>query len=114
MFSPGDKEAQDLESVKDPRQDIIQEALGLVTKNRNKEYGEPEDNFLNIAELWKEYMAQFHQVRPDLKPQDVALMMVLFKLARMGENINNRDNWADLIGYAACGWRCTQQEDSDG
>lgn len=84
------------------REDILEEARGYVTKDRNSSYGEPEDNFKAIADIWA---AQGVSVdgRP-VNALDVSLMMLGMKLARLRHNPTHRDSWADSIGYAACGW----------
>lgn len=89
-------------SEPNPRADILDEAKGYVTKDRNTSYGDPEDNFKNIADIWT---AQGVQVNgKPVSAADVALMMVGMKLARLKFNPGHKDSWADLIGYGACGW----------
>lgn len=62
------------------------------------QYGEPEDNFSDIAKLWSSYLDI------DIGPEDVAIMMCLFKIARLKSSCyESKDSWVDLIGYAACG-----------
>lgn len=88
------------------RRDILKEAEGYVTKDRNTSYGEPEDNFKAIAEVWNAQgfcVGGIDGVRP-INATDVALMMAGMKLARLKHNPSHRDSWVDLIGYAACGW----------
>lgn len=83
------------------RKKLIEEASQYVTKDRNAAYGEPEDNFSRIAEIWSAQGVSIDG-RP-LNASDVALMMAGMKLARLRTNPNHRDSWVDLIGYAACG-----------
>jgi hypothetical protein len=85
------------------REDIINEAKGYVTKDRNTSYGEPEDNFRAIADVWNAQGVRIDNGR-GITPTDVALMMMGMKLARLKDNPMHRDSWADTIGYAACGW----------
>ena len=78
------------------------EFLGLANEcvcgDRNLQYGEPEDNFSDIAKLWSSYLDI------DIGPEDVAIMMCLFKIARLKSSYyESKDSWVDLIGYAACG-----------
>lgn len=80
------------------RNELLQAASNIVTADRNEQYGEPEDNFSNIARLWAVYLGQ------DINSEDVAIMMILFKIARLiGSNYSSLDSWVDIIGYAACG-----------
>ena len=80
------------------RKEILGLAEQCVCSDRNRQYGEPEDNFLEIAKLWNAYLDT------DIGPEDVAIMMCLFKIARLkGSYYESKDSWVDLIGYAACG-----------
>ncbi len=83
------------------REEILDTAKRTVCHDRNNQYGEPEDNFSNIANFWSVYLAARNSSRP-LGPEDVANMMILCKIAR---NIAwpKADNWIDIAGYAACG-----------
>ena len=80
------------------RKEFLIEAEKCICSDRNLQYGEPEDNFSDIAKLWNAYLDA------DLGPTDVAIMMCLFKIARLkGSCYESKDSWVDLIGYAACG-----------
>ena len=87
-----------------PRQAILNEASKIVHADRNKAYGDPEDNFRNIAASWNSYLgAKFgnHGANP-ISSQDVPLMMILMKTARLATNQNHHDSTVDIAGYAAC------------
>jgi hypothetical protein len=82
------------------REEILQAAMEAVTK-RNLTYGEPEDSFSAIAELWLAWL----KIRKtqDLGVVDVAIMMMLMKIGRLAGNGGNHiDTWIDIAGYAAC------------
>ena len=80
------------------RKEILAKAEKRVCSDRNSWYGEPEDNFSDIAKLWSAYLDT------DMGAEDVAIMMCLFKIARIkGSFYESKDSWIDLIGYAACG-----------
>lgn len=80
------------------RKEILAEAEKCVCSDRNLQYGEPEDNFSDVAKLWSAYLDT------DLGSEDIAIMMCLFKIARLkGSCYESKDSWVDLIGYAACG-----------
>jgi hypothetical protein len=79
------------------RAEILATATEYVTRDRNAQYGEPEDLFAVIADLWSAYLGK------EIGATDVALMMALLKIARARANPGNVDNWIDLAGYAACG-----------
>lgn len=76
---------------------ILDEAKAIVTQDRNRQYGEPEDFFAYVAARWSVYLGV------GLNRTDVALMMNDLKTARIRANPGHRDSWVDAIGYLACG-----------
>ena len=88
------------------RADFCDEAKKNVTTDRNQQYGEPEDNFSAIADLWSAYLSnRIHGGKQivELYPGDVALMMALFKIARETTAYESKDDsYIDAIGYLAC------------
>lgn len=88
------------------RQQILDAVAAAVLKDRNKAYGNPEDNFANIAYLWNWYLEQrmFSEPKKPFKitPIDVAHMHGLMKYARLSTNPYHRDSVVDVAGYAAC------------
>ncbi len=82
------------------RETILKEAAICVCQDRDKQYGNPEDSFSLIAELWNAYLDK--KLSLTIHPRDVAIMMALLKIARLA-NSSKRDSWVDLAGYAACG-----------
>jgi len=89
-----------------PRQVLLREAYDITSADRNKAYGDPEDNFANIAEYWNTYFRQAKGIDLELTPQDVAHIMILMKMARLGPNPKHRDSLVDIAGYAACAEDC--------
>lgn len=80
------------------RKEFLLAADKRICGDRDEQYGKPEDNFENIAKLWSGYL------EVDIGPEDVAIMMCLFKIARLKDSFyEDKDSWFDLIGYAACG-----------
>lgn len=84
-------------SDKSTREIILEEARGCVCGAREPDYGGPEDNFRTIANLWSVYTGY------EFNADDVAVMMVLLKTARIAGGSRSMDNWIDIAGYAACG-----------
>ncbi len=74
---------------------ILEEAQAVVYGPRAEAYGHPSKNFDRIARLWNAYTGL------DLSHDDVALMMVLVKVARLQETPRHRDSLVDIAGYAA-------------
>jgi hypothetical protein len=81
--------------VQATRKTILDAAEKCVCKERNDQYGEPEDCFQNIANLWAAYKGV------DFAPFDVAMMMSLLKVARAKANPQHTDNYIDLCGYGS-------------
>lgn len=90
------------------REKILQDALKIVTQDRNKDYGDPEDNFSTIAEYWWTYLHSKNLFADTgvLTATDVAAMMILMKCSRLATNPDKEDHWVDIAGYAACGGQC--------
>lgn len=85
------------QSVKTVRAQVLAQATDAVCGNREQDYGTPENNFSMIAELWSVYLGK------DVSAQDVAMMMVLLKTARIKSGTATEDSFVDIAGYAACG-----------
>lgn len=79
------------------RTDILATAAEVVTVDRAATHGKAEDSFARIARLWSAYLDV------PVTSIDVAAMLGLMKIARIGGNPAHADNWIDLAGYAACG-----------
>ena len=77
------------------RKELLEAAMKATT-DRGQEYGKPEDNFATIARLWTDYLDT------PINAHDVAMMMILFKVARAKANPGHADNLVDIAGYAAC------------
>ena len=80
---------------------ILETAAKIVTGNREQEYGSPEYNFKQIANLWNSFL-ETRQGKL-LTAADVAIMMILFKIGRLATGAGSVDTWVDIVGYAACG-----------
>lgn len=79
------------------REEILARAKDIVSGDRDRQYGSPENSFNRIAQLWQAYL------KYPIDSSDVAMMMVLFKIARLRVKPNHEDSWVDIAGYAACG-----------
>lgn len=82
---------------------IAREALKTINGARQDKYGDPEDNFQVIADLWHAYLKALKSDMPPLTPDDVANLMVLFKMARIVGGMYCKDNDVDMLGYAMLG-----------
>jgi hypothetical protein len=88
------------------KQACLEAAIRAVCGDRHLNYGKPEDNFKRIAALWEAYTTIRHSDVPGFKftPTDVALLMILMKVARLAYSPGHNDSWIDIAGYAACGY----------
>lgn len=89
--------------TKSKRADILDAAEKCVCQDRKDAYGNLEDNFEKIADLWTAYLVGLDDDEICLTGCDVANMMILLKVARGAANPAHLDNWVDIAGYAACG-----------
>jgi len=79
------------------RSEILAKAASAVCGQREQDYGSPESNFGLIGQLWTMYLDTL------VTAEDVAMMMCLFKIARIRTGRGKDDSFIDLAGYAACG-----------
>ena len=85
------------------RTEILDGAKMAVSGDR---YGSPEDNFGRIADLWEGYLNAVHDPEDCtiiITAEDVAVMMILLKIARIESGHGGLDSWIDICGYSACG-----------
>lgn len=93
-----------------PRARILNEAMEITHKDRNSSYGNPEDNFKQIADLWNAYLrarwsnrqVNYSSGMLPLDSADVAIMSLLIKVARLAKTPSHHDSAVDIAGYAAC------------
>ena len=79
------------------RSSILSTARSYITRDRQADHGDAEDNFSRIAGYWSLHTGV------TLTATDVAVMMALLKVARIKQNPQHVDNWVDGAGYFACG-----------
>lgn len=85
--------------------EILTRAAEIVAGDRERTHGSKEHNFAAIAALWNGYFAARRVWKGDapLTGEDVAALMVTFKVARSLGGAHNPDDWLDMAGYAAIG-----------
>lgn len=79
------------------RDEALQRAADIINGPRNDDYGPAEDNFRRIATGWSVIFGT------PVTPRQVALAMDWVKTARLVNNPDHEDGWADKIGYSAIG-----------
>ena len=84
---------------------ILDEAKRITDGDRARDYDSPENNFRRISNYWNVYLEHkgYYGGFGDkgVTPKDVAMMMILMKLARE-DHKHKRDNLVDACGYARC------------
>lgn len=73
---------------------LVEEVLATINRDRQNDYGAPEDTFAQIAAFWSAYLGT------EVHAPDVAAMMQLLKIARQRGGKSKKDNFVDLVGYA--------------
>jgi hypothetical protein len=82
-----------------PRIDALRDAANIITGDRDKQYGGPEENFERISKIWSIILGV------SITREDVAMMMVGLKVARYANKSGFQpDTWIDIAGYAGCGY----------
>ena len=82
-------------NVSRKRGNVLLEAHEVINGQRQDMYGNPEDCFGTISELWTIWLGKA------LTAHDVAVMLALMKIARMRHGADSRDSYVDGCGYLA-------------
>lgn len=81
---------------------ILEEAHAVIYGDREKTYGDPGKNLRIIADYWNTYLiSKGFDFLEGLDYDDVANMMALLKIARLGNSPLHRDSMVDACGYLA-------------
>ena len=82
---------------KPQRGSVLQEGITTINGERQDVYGSPESSFSLIAKYWRTYLQ--HKKNLEITSSDVAMMMTLFKIARIANGSAHRDSYVDAAGY---------------
>ncbi|AMS01046.1 hypothetical protein SEA_ARCHERNM_52 [Mycobacterium phage ArcherNM] len=74
---------------------ILTQAEEIINGQRALDYGDALENHQRIANLWNTYLQ-----KNVVDHNDVAMMMILLKIARFMENGYHHDTVVDIAGYA--------------
>lgn len=85
------------------RTQILNQAREIINRDRAATHGHAEDSFTTIGAYWSVYFSQKLGTEVKVSAMDVALLMDLFKTARIHNNPKHLDNWLDKAGYTALG-----------
>jgi hypothetical protein len=98
---------------------ILDQAKAIIYGDREKTYGHPAKNLNTIAQLWNTYFDSISAKDKNVSvqyvnAQDVAVMMILLKVARLANTPGHEDTLVDICGYAALIERVQDCPPSDG
>lgn len=88
----------------------LQEAMRLINADRNQDYGEPYENFRDIAEMLTVMLRPILKDGTKIQCHHVSMMMIAVKLSRMTTSPLKLDSWVDIAGYIGAGWEATEME----
>tara|TARA_Y100001972_G_scaffold4098_1_gene4694 strand:- start:229 stop:507 length:279 start_codon:yes stop_codon:yes gene_type:complete len=83
------------------RDEFLEEAKTLINGPRSEQYGSALVNHERIATIWNVLLQQ--KLLNKITPEEVTMMMIGLKLARLTQDVDQNDTWVDIIGYAALG-----------
>ena len=72
---------------------FLEEANDIIYGKRAEDYGDAIENFTNIANMWTHHNRGYHFTK-----EDVAIMMIMVKIARCHHKIT-ADSLKDIVGY---------------
>jgi hypothetical protein len=81
---------------------MLHKAHSLIHGQRQKDYGDKLPNFSQIADFWTAHLKFKLAPGVALSPEDVALMMINVKQARLAKSPIHYDSILDIAGYAGC------------
>ena len=90
------------------RKNIIEKVAKTILNDRQDTYGSPEDSFQLIAMYWGLYL------NISIRPDQVADMMELLKIARRQNQPFHLDNYIDSAGYAILAGELASERKSSG
>lgn len=95
------------------KRNLLVDAAAAISGPRQEDYGDKRQNFAQIAMIWQGLLAT--KLAPDaaITPEDVALLMMGVKMARLAKSPDHYDSAMDIAGYAGC-YGTLQQERIEG
>jgi hypothetical protein len=92
-------------------QEMLDAAVVVIGGQRSEDYGDKYENHMRIAKLWTIWLNE--RVRTwdteddednaniEITPYDVAMMMLLVKIARLMNSPGHQDSHIDIAGYVS-------------
>lgn len=82
-------------------------AKQIVHGDRERTYGDPGKNLRLIASYWSAHL------KIPLTENDVCILMMLLKIARLNNDPEHDDSWIDIAGYVALKDKLDKQNQTD-
>lgn len=82
-------------------QNILAAANAVIYGDREQTYGKPSKNCETIADYWNTHIKAAKSIEAGLTAEDVCVMMILLKQARLANSPGHLDSLVDTAGYAA-------------
>jgi hypothetical protein len=83
------------------KKSLLATADDLINVARREDYGTAYSNFSHIAMIWSALLAK--KLNQPVTAQEVSLLMIGLKSARLMNSPDHTDSWIDIAGYAGCG-----------
>lgn len=80
---------------------VLDSAKEIIYGDREKTYGAPDKNLNTIASYWRTHLNARFGTTLDVTASDVCAMMVMLKMARLGNDPMHKDSQIDAAGYIA-------------
>lgn len=90
------------------RADLLAHAATLIDGDRDADYGPPTEHHAATAAAWSAIFGH------EFTAADVCRAFIIDKLVRLSETPGKRDTWADIAGYAGCGWESAVEAERHG
>jgi hypothetical protein len=81
---------------------MLHSAAELIAGSRQSDYGDKLQNFSQIAMLFQGTLAAKLLPGVEISAEDVALLMMQVKIARLAKSPDHKDSILDVAGYAGC------------
>ena len=97
---------------------VLEEAHNVIYGEREQTYGDPGKNLRIIAEYWTTYLVSRGIIDANepydmLTYDDICNLMVLMKIARLGNTPLHHDSMVDICGYTALADRVKEYQNAE-
>jgi hypothetical protein len=87
---------------------VLEQAHEVIYGEREQIYGAPDKNLKVIASYWSTHLTAKLGIPVAVTVDDVSVMMMQLKIARLANSPKHEDSLVDICGYAALADRCNK------